>query len=79
MVGIKWQKIHPVYLGVDNQVFYPLPAAKRLFLAHWHGSYIPAQGVEKIIEAARICANDSEIRFRLIGDGAGFKKNSKTG
>ena len=76
--GLNGKKIHPVYLGVDNQVFYPLPAAKKdYFLAHWHGSYIPAQGVEKIIEAARICANDSEIRFRLIGDGAGFKKIQK--
>lgn len=76
--GLNGKKIHPVYLGVNNKTIYPLNVAKKdYFLVHWHGSYIPAQGVEKIIEAVKICASDPKIRFRMIGDGAGFKKIQK--
>ena len=77
-LGLNGNKMYPVYLGVNNKVFYPLPKyEKDYFLVHWHGSYIPAQGVDKIIEAAKICSDDSKIRFRLIGDGAGLKNALK--
>jgi glycosyltransferase involved in cell wall biosynthesis len=76
--GLNDKKIHPVYLGADNQVFFPLPAPKKdYFLVHWHGTYIPIQGVERIIDAARICSTDPKIRFRFIGSGAVFPKVKK--
>jgi len=76
--GLNGNKIHPVYLGTNDKVIYPMQKAEKDYvLVHWHGSYIPAQGVEKIIEAAKICAGDSRIRFRLIGDGSGLKEAKK--
>lgn len=72
------KKIHTVYLGVNNQIFHPLPRLKKdYFLVHFHGTYIPLQGVDKIIEAARLCVNNPKIRFRLIGSGADSEKVRK--
>ena len=69
--GVNKTKIHPVYLGINNQHFHPLPVSQKdYFLVHFHGNFVPLQGVAKIIEAARLCANDQKIRFRLVGSGA---------
>lgn len=75
--GVKANKIRTVYLGINNSFFYPLPQQKREgILVHFHGYYIPLQGVLKIIEAAHICAQDSgrQIHFRLIGGGRDYNK-----
>jgi len=77
------KKIHPVYLGINNQLFHPLPVSplpvsqKDYFLVHFHGTYIPLQGVDKIIEAARLCVFDQKIHFRLIGAGVDSEKVRK--
>ena len=39
------------------------------FLVQFHGGYIPLQGIDKIVEAARILKDDQSIHFRLIGGG----------
>lgn len=68
---VKSKKIHPIYLGVDNSIYYPIVQDKKndYFQLHFHGNYIPLHGVIKIAEAARILKIDSSIRFRLIGSG----------
>lgn len=72
------KKIYPVYLGINNKFFHPLPVLRKdYFLVHFHGNYVPLQGVAKIIEVARLCANDPKIRFRLIGSGADSEKVRK--
>lgn len=73
--GIRGAKIHALYLGVNDVYFHPIPERPTgHFLVHFHGTYIPVQGVEKIIEAARLCASDSKIQFRLIGTGQDLPK-----
>ncbi len=68
--GVNKDKIHVLYLGFNDEIFYPILAVKKnYFLVHFHGYYIPVQGVGKIIEAARLCADDSRIHFRLVGSG----------
>ncbi|MBU1255328.1 glycosyltransferase, partial [Patescibacteria group bacterium] len=42
------------------------------FIVHFHGTYIPLQGVKYIIEAANIL-KDENIFFRLIGNGQEYK------
>lgn len=76
--GLGGKKIHTVYLGFNDQVFYPTPSVRKdYFLVHFHGTYIPVQGVEKIIEAAHLCSDNPKIRFRLIGSGADSIKVQK--
>lgn len=73
--GVNKNKIHALYLGFNDEIFYPMPdVQKDYFLVHFHGTYIPLQGVEKIIETARLCAENSKIRFRLVGSGQDSEK-----
>lgn len=76
--GVNKNKIHALYLGFNDEIFYPMPATQKdYFLVHFHGYYIPVQGVEKIIETARLCADNSKIRFRLVGSGQDSEKVRK--
>lgn len=73
---VKDKKIFPIYLGVEDDVYYPMESKRKdnFFLVHFHGHYIPVQGVSKIVEAAKILKNDPSIRFRLVGTGQESKK-----
>ena len=65
-------KIKTIYLGSDTDTFFPQKHKKpfgETFLVHFHGKFIPLQGVPKIIETARILKDDATIRFRLVGSG----------
>ena len=68
-------KIHTVYLGFNDKFFYPMSAVKKdYFLVYFYGTYIPVQGIDKIIEAARICEDIPQIQFRLIGAASDSEK-----
>jgi glycosyltransferase involved in cell wall biosynthesis len=47
---------------------------KNEFTIGFHGNYIPLQGVEYIVTAAKILEKEKDIRFRLVGGGKEFKK-----
>ncbi|MFB0526149.1 MAG: glycosyltransferase, partial [bacterium] len=43
------------------------------FIVEFHGSFLPLQGIEHIVQAARIVATkDKTVRFELIGSGQTF-------
>lgn len=68
--GVNKAKIHQLYLGINPRDFYPLPEVVRNFIqVHFHGKYIPLQGVSKIVEAANLLRANKDIRFRLVGSG----------
>ncbi len=53
---------------------YPMPKSNsEKFLVVFHGSFIPLQGIEYILKAAKICEKDG-INFLIIGDGQEKKK-----
>ena len=62
-----------VFVGTDDQYFYPSEETTILssekFVIHFHGSYIPLQGVEYILRAVKRLQNDPTIVFRLVGGG----------
>jgi glycosyltransferase involved in cell wall biosynthesis len=62
-------------VGTDSTVFKPLylPKENNSFVVHFHGSYIPLQGVEYIVRAAKILEHEG-IEFRLVGKGQTFTK-----
>jgi glycosyltransferase involved in cell wall biosynthesis len=66
------KKFFRVFVGTDPSIFYPSEKSNNLtnkkFIVHFHGSYIPLQGIEHIINAAKILENEN-IRFNLIGTG----------
>ncbi|MBU2472893.1 MAG: glycosyltransferase [Patescibacteria group bacterium] len=72
--NIKSSKFNRIFIGADDATFYPRIVEKDRdkFIVHFHGTYIPLQGVKYIIEAANIL-KDENIFFRLIGNGQEYK------
>lgn len=72
------KKFLRVFVGTDGDVFYPREASKDAdnFLVHFHGNYIPLQGVEYIIRAAKLLEKE-KIVFNLIGNGQTLKNDLK--
>ena len=54
------------FVGAEERLFRPGWHPQEPFIALFVGKLIPLQGIETILEAARIA---SEIRFRLVGSG----------
>jgi len=65
---IKKDKFIKVLVGTDDSNFYPQEKGKekKEFIIHFHGNYIPLQGVEYIIKAAKILEKEN-VRFNIIG------------
>lgn len=70
------KKFVHIYVGTDSDIFYPRQATKRdsSFVVHFHGSYIPLQGVNFIIKAAKLL-EDEGVTFNLIGRGQTYMSN----
>ncbi len=62
------QKCRRIFVGSDDKILYPRPKPKvgKEFLVHFHGTYLPIQGIPYIIEAAKIL-KDASINFNIIG------------
>lgn len=73
--SVPLQKLCVVPVGVDDEVFHPRPARKEKegFVVAFWGSYVPLHGLEHIMGAASLLKRDSEIRFRLVGNGQTFE------
>src|SRR3989339_1747466 len=73
--GVKKDKFIRVFVGSDDTVMYPRKKAENpVFTIHFHGHYIPLQGTEYIIRAAKILENEN-ILFRMTGSrGQEYKK-----
>ncbi len=66
---LKKEKMLAVLIGADNDILKPLARpAHDGFIVEFHGNYIPVQGVEYIVRAAKLLENE-DIRFKLIGKG----------
>jgi glycosyltransferase involved in cell wall biosynthesis len=67
--GGRRDKFIRVWIGADDAVFYPRPQRSHpKFIAHFHGTFIPLQGIEYILEAAFIL-KFKDIHFRIVGGG----------
>lgn len=64
------EKIHAIFTGVDESVFYPDPLVKKSdrFTVVFRGMFLPATGVEYVFEAARLLKG-KDVHFRIIGWG----------
>jgi glycosyltransferase involved in cell wall biosynthesis len=70
--GVPTQRFWLVPTGADDRTYHPIPspiAESRAFRVIYYGSFIRNHGVEHIVEAARLLADDPDIQFELIGDG----------
>ncbi|TNE81031.1 MAG: glycosyltransferase [Bacteroidetes bacterium] len=74
--SIPLAKIQVLRIGVDSDAFYPMEAKaeSEVFTVGFYGGFVPLQGTDKIMEAAKLLKGDSSIRFVLIGDGYRFEQ-----
>lgn len=63
-----------VFLGADDSIAFPKKNCKSSdkFVIFFWGTYIPLQGIEFILKAAKILEKDKEIIFFLVGKGQTF-------
>lgn len=74
-----WQKyysktsIEVVPLGVESDKYFPLKnhtkSVPNKTVVTFHGSYIPLQGIDKILGAVELLKGDASFHFRFIGQG----------
>ncbi|NQU83606.1 MAG: glycosyltransferase [Parcubacteria group bacterium] len=70
------EKFIKVVMSADDESIYPRSAEMdtNKFTVHFHGSFIPFQGIEHIVHAAKLLEDYSDIQFNIIGAGQTSKK-----
>jgi len=74
---IKKDKFIKLLVGANTEIFYPAPGSnlkrgeikKEHFLICFYGKFIPLQGVQYIVRAAKILEKHSDMKFQIIGKG----------
>jgi len=68
-------KINIVYIGASDSVFYPRERKKQnnKFIVEFHGTFIPLQGVQYIVQAAKILEKE-DVFFEIIGKGQTYNQ-----
>ena len=69
--GVPKEKSRVILIGADEKIFHPRPEVKQEPVVLFHGSFLVLQGVDVIMEAARMLKDRTPVRFRLVGDGPG--------
>ena len=70
--GLPESRFRRVPIGADDGIFRPTEGAAAAggeFIVEFHGTFIPLQGIETILEAAKVLEDIHDIRFRIIGGG----------
>jgi len=66
--GAPREKFETVYIGADDELFFPIPGAEEKdFLVHYNGFYHRLQGAPAIIDAAHILRDEPGLRFEMVG------------
>lgn len=76
---VKENKFIKSWVGEDDSVFHPRlkPDGSQNFNVTFIGNFIPLQGIEFILDAARLLGTRPEIQFTIIGDGQTHDKMTK--
>ena len=71
------KKFRKLLVGSMDDIFYPLEKKENddKFIIGFLGTFIPLQGVEYIIKAAKKLENDKQIVFHFIGNGQNYQES----
>lgn len=74
--GVDESRFTRVYIGSDERLFYPRPhgGSQEPAVVLFHGSYLPLQGIDVIIHAAKLLNHRTDILFRMVGRGLGYER-----
>lgn len=75
--NIPIKKFRRIFIGADNEIFFPQNRDsfdQSNFIVGFWGTFIPLQGIQYIIGAAKILENEKDIKFIIIGKGQTYKE-----
>ena len=75
--NVSKNKIYIIYIGADDEVFYTRESNKqnkKKITVEFHGTFIPLQGIEYIVHAAKILEKEEDIIFEIIGKGQTYNQ-----
>ena len=77
--GLKRDKFQRVFVGADDSIFHPIKVDRddTIFKVFYYGTYLPLQGIEYIIKAAKKLEVYKDIKFKIAGKGMEYKKTMK--
>lgn len=69
-------KFQRIFVGADESIFYPIDIDRNdnLFRVFYFGTYLPLQGIDYIIQAAKILECYEDIEFTIVGKGIEYNK-----
>jgi len=68
--GLAPEKFAVLYVGCDEELFFPRKApSSPPFRVFYYGSFLPLQGIEYIVRAAKLLEGHPEIVFQIAGQG----------
>jgi len=72
--GTSETKCRRIFVGSDDKIFFPRSIRRQddNFVVMFWGTFIPLQGVEYIVQAAKLLEAQKDIRFEIIGSGRTF-------
>lgn len=72
--GLPTEHFKRIFVGTDSNLFISRPEREGdNFLVHFHGTFVPLQGVDIIVRAASLL-KDKPIKFRIIGKGQTYNQ-----
>jgi glycosyltransferase involved in cell wall biosynthesis len=70
MYGIAPEKFAVLYVGCDEELFFPRkPPIDGPFRVFYYGSFLPLQGIEYIVRAAKLLEHHPDVVFQIAGQG----------
>jgi glycosyltransferase involved in cell wall biosynthesis len=68
--GVPENKLQSLFVGCDDKVFYPRQSRNTPPpLVLYYGSFLPLQGIDVVVRAAKLLEGRSNAAFRIIGTG----------
>lgn len=76
---LKREKFQRVFVGADDSIFHPIKVDRddTIFKVFYYGTYLPLQGIEYIIKAAKKLEVYKDIKFKIVGKGIEYRKIMK--
>lgn len=75
--GLNPDKFKRLFVGADDSIFFPMLESECFtgkFNVFYYGSYLPLQGIDYIIKAAKKLESHEDIQFRVVGNGMEYNK-----
>jgi len=75
MFELSRSKFERVFVGADEDVFFPRMMEKHDgFQVIYYGTFLPLQGIEYVVEAAKLLQSHKDIKFKIIGKGMTYAR-----